>query len=123
VIDLALRMPMATRRAAGRTDEETRWPIGLSKTIAEVVIACWSWPPVMATAASCYAPRWLNDSRRGDDDFVLRLLEQFGIETEELGRAYASARSGVPVDRKFHGRRRAITATFDRDVALSREGW
>jgi ATP-dependent helicase HepA len=63
-----------------------------------------------------------SDSRRDDDDFVLRLLEQFGIETEELGgrnhRLDPEYLSSEDFPWPAEG---PITATFDRDIALSRE--
>lgn len=62
------------------------------------------------------------DGRREDDDFILRLFEQFGVETEELGGRnhrldpeYLSTEDFPwPVEGAF-------SVTFDRETALSRE--
>ncbi|GMU42126.1 MAG: RNA polymerase-associated protein RapA [Xanthomonadales bacterium] len=62
------------------------------------------------------------DARREDDDFVLKLLEQFGIQTEELGgrnhRLDPEYLSSEDFPWPADG---AITVTFDREVALARE--
>ena len=62
------------------------------------------------------------DERREDDDFVLKLFEQYGIETEELGgrnhRLDPEYLSSEDFPWPAEG---AMTATFDRTVALSRE--
>ena len=63
-----------------------------------------------------------SDARRDDDDFVLRLLEQFGIETEELSaRTHRLDPEYLSTEEFPWPAEGAITATFDRDVALSRE--
>ncbi len=62
------------------------------------------------------------DADRTSDDFVLKLLEQFGIETDDVGQRthrldpeYLSSEDFPwPADGP-------ITGTFDRDIALSRE--
>jgi ATP-dependent helicase HepA len=62
------------------------------------------------------------DARRDDDDFVLRLLEQYGIETEELGgRNHRLDPEYLSTEDFPWPAEGPITATFDREVALSRE--
>lgn len=62
------------------------------------------------------------DTRRDEDDFVLRLFEQYGIETEELGgrnhRLDPEYLSSEDFPWPAEG---PMTVTFDRDIALSRE--
>lgn len=63
-----------------------------------------------------------SDSRRDDDDFVLRLFEQFGLETEELGgRTHRLDPEYLSTEEFPWPAEGAISATFDRDTALSRE--
>ena len=62
------------------------------------------------------------DTRRDEDDFVLRLFEQYGIETEEMGgrnhRLDPEYLSSEDFPWPAEG---PMTVTFDRETALSRE--
>ncbi len=63
-----------------------------------------------------------SDSRGSDDDFILRLFEQYGIETEELGGRTHRLDPEYLSSEEFPWQGEGVlTATFDRTTALSRE--
>jgi ATP-dependent helicase HepA len=63
-----------------------------------------------------------SDSRGSDDDFILRLFEQYGIETEELGQRTHRLDPEYLSSEEFPWPSEGVlTATFDRNTALSRE--
>jgi len=63
-----------------------------------------------------------NDARLDDDEFVLRLLEQFGVETDQLsGRTHRLDPEYLSTEEFPWPVEGAMTVTFDREVALSRE--
>lgn len=62
------------------------------------------------------------DGRREDDEFVLRLFEQFGVETEELGgRNHRLDPEYLSTEEFPWPAEGAFSVTFDRDTALSRD--
>jgi ATP-dependent helicase HepA len=63
-----------------------------------------------------------SDARREDDEFVLRLFEQFGVETEELGgRSHRLDPEYLSSEEFPWPAEGPISATFERAIALVRE--